>query len=1467
VDRHIFISHSSKNDDIVKKLRETIELHGNLTWVDSRELSGGDDLNATIENNIRTARHFLVVVSIEALGSEWVQREVQIALEEAKQRTDGYKVISVVLPGVNPGLLKLLFPREPVHIFVADTPTGLSDVMPRIFAALGKELPEDWESGKRMQVEPVEELILELTDPTIEEQDGVRRAAATAELTYHPADNGREISSRRYRFKAPLGPLELGEIRWYIESYYRWPTGVFKERAAETEKLLPQWGNALYTAALGGESTRAPLETWRRASGNRRFSVQVDFEPLEGIDDDQTALIREAASDLLSLPWEILRDESGFLSQGNSAVRVRRRLPNRKPTTTLKATLPIRVLLLSPRPEIDTGGNDVGYLDHRSSALPLVQAVESLGEELVKVDILHPPTFPALKSALNRAKAANDPYEIVHFDGHGVYDRRVGLGALCFEDPRDGKKLGKRLLQLVYAKELAAELRGYGVPLIYLDACQTAQAAEDPMASVAAKLLEEGIGSVVAMSHAVLVETARRFVEAFYKSLAEGQRVCDAMLAGQAELYSDRYRFKIMGAGNLELQDWFVPVLYQEKDDPQVFTVKPGEAAARLIKKRRELELGKLPAPPVHTFVGRSRMLLHLERLLEQESYGVIQGSGGMGKTVLAVELARWLVRSGRFRRAAFVSVEPHNVQDVKGVLDAAGRQLVPKYTVTEYGDDLDAALQPVERALRDNSTVIVIDNMESVLPDFAGDNPAGVADVTELLELCQRLLSAAQSCRLIFTTRESLPKPFADHKNSVELGRLSEHEAIQLVERVMADNGWEPPVSDNATTAEEVTELVETVNYHPRALVLLAREVAAGVRATTHNLTRLMAELEQRNPKDRENSLYASVELSLRRLPTEVREQVNGLAVFQGGGHLAIMAAVMGMKSDSVGAVADSLIDVGLAELQEYNYLRLDPALPAYLKLGQAPQRLAELEAVWGEALIQLVDFLYQQLAKDSTMALRTTLLELPNLLALLDRLEQQVVADSSTAEAVSDTAGSIEQLLSNLNRPQALARAVAVRKRAAAAIPEWGNASFNNERLLIERLLQQGQLQPAYEKAQALLEKAKKAGPAAYSGADYDLAMAHLLLGRVLSVGGQATPALDLLAEAQEQFEALGKRGETMASATLIEQADCLRDLGSLDEATKKYEESIKRAEKLKDFRQVAVGKGQLATIRMQQGKFAEAVAGHEEARAIFEKQNEPASVATIWHQIGMVHQEAGHCDEAEAAYRQSLEITTRINDRAGQARSLNQLGNLYDDYLNRPEEAVTFYRQAVDIAFELGDLAKEGLRRSNIANTLGKLKRYDEARQEITRAIECDRQFGHATEPWKSFDILHDIEAAAGDQSAARVAWQQARDAYLAYRQQGGYAQGGGGKLVEHVVTLVSQQKHAEVQSLLNQLANDPDAPDSFLHLIQAVTNILNGSRDPALAENPALDYDDAAEVLFLIERLKKQTPREQPTSAEE
>jgi hypothetical protein len=59
-------------------------------------------------------------------------------------------------------------------------------------------------------------------------------------------------------------------------------------------------------------------------------------------------------------------------------------------------------------------------------------------------------------------------------------------------------------------------------------------------------------------------------------------------------------------------------------------------------------------------------------------------------------------------------------------------------------------------------------------------------------------------------------------------------------------------------------------------------------------------------------------------------------------------------------------------------------------------------------------------------------------------------------------------------------------------------------------------------------------------------------------------------------------------------------------------------------------------------------------------------------------------------------------------------------------------------------------------------------------------------------------------------------------------------------------------AQVATLLQQRATDPEA--AWLHpFIGALQAVVAGSRDPALADQPELDYTMAAEILLLIESL--------------
>lgn len=1457
---HVFVSHSSKDDAFVKELRRALESFGIKTWVDSRELAGGSQLEPEIERAIETARQFVAVLSPNAVNSPWVRKEVQKALGvENGRRGEGYRVVPLLLPPIEPSALPLWFSEEPVGVKVEVTEAGgLAEALPAILAALGERLPDDWQPHRESKARPVAELKLRLKRPSIRVlAEGQRRASATAQLTYDPAEESRPAAdSREFTFTAPLGPLEADDLRWYLESYSLWPVGVFSERARRIEVQLPEWGRQLYEAATSAQSARELLADWERAGAEveRRFSVFVDERTPEGSSKEEQAASSEAASALLALPWELLHDGRTYLFHGGRPVRVRRSLAKERPEPPAPSSLPIRVLLVSPRPE----DARAAYIDHRASALPLVEALEALGE-LVELSVLTPPIYPALQASLRAADEAGTPYHVVHFDGHGVYDRERGLGALCFEDPKDAGKLDERRSELVYASPLEGEggggrkylselVRDHRVPLVFLEACETATAEDVPTASVAATLLGEGVSSVVAMSHSVLVETARRFVGAFYRNLAEGRRVGTAMLAGQQALYGDTYRGRLLGAGELHLQDWFVPVLYQEEHDPQLITRLPPEEVRALQEKQRRLSLGAVPEPPAHAFVGRSRELLALERLLHAEPWAVVRGQGGEGKTTLAAELARWLVRTARFRRAAFVSLEHYT--DARSVLDSLGQQLLPDYTVANY-PDLKQALQPVERALRDAATLVVLDNLESVLPDSEGNPPPGAAPFEDFIALFQSLLGASKATRLLFTTREALPTPFDDRRREISLGPLSREDAVRLVSDVMKLEGLEPRADDPGSDPQEVTDLVEAANRHARALVLLSREVARrGVRATTENLHQLMGDLHARFPHDRQNSLYASLELSLRRLPPETRERVKALAPFHGGAHLYVLGRVLGAEPEEVVELAGQLMEVGLAQSVGDGHLRLDPALPSYLLRETREEEQAAPRERWAKAMAELTTFVYQQQFEDVGLATRLTLLELPNMLAMLrgDELE-------AAPQTAVELAGRVEKLLSNLGRRQALAEAVTVRERAAKRLTGWGHAQFEAERAKIERLLERGEVPAAYEAASGLLRRSLATDEGAYAEAAYDLAMAHAMLGRVMQAGGAVDEALPLSVNALHRFEALASGGLTfaarMATVALTDIGDGLVELGRLDEAAEAYEESDRRSEELGHQRQSAVAKGQLGSVRLLQGRYQEALAAFEEARRTFEGLGEPRTVAAMWHQIGVVHRRAAQHEQAERAYRLSLAIEVQQRNPAGEADSLCELGTLYDD-MGRPEEAVRCFRQAADIYVRLQDHLKEGAVRNNLGGTLLGLGRYDEARRELLSAIEFKSHYGHAAENWKTWDLLRRLEEAVGDAEAAAREWKRAVESYLAYRRAGGYATTPAAQVCAAAAGAIASGDTSELEQSLSQALRG-ETHAWARAMFPKVMTVLRGERNPSLANDPGLDYDDAAELLLLIEGL--------------
>jgi tetratricopeptide (TPR) repeat protein len=273
------------------------------------------------------------------------------------------------------------------------------------------------------------------------------------------------------------------------------------------------------------------------------------------------------------------------------------------------------------------------------------------------------------------------------------------------------------------------------------------------------------------------------------------------------------------------------------------------------------------------------------------------------------------------------------------------------------------------------------------------------------------------------------------------------------------------------------------------------------------------------------------------------------------------------------------------------------------------------------------------------------------------------------------------------------------------------------------------------------------------------------------------------------------------------------------------------------------------------LRQGRYAEALGFYAEAQGIFESLGEPTSVANIWHQIGMVHSTAGQFEKAERAYRQSLVINVQMKDLEGEAGSLYELGSLYEN-IGHIEEAVAFYKQVVDICVKLRNPYREGMARAALAFSLINLQRYDDARRELLRAIECKKLYGHAVGIWDTWDILRNLEQAIGDSQAAHQARQQAIESYLAYRRASGQSRTLGAQLCAIAAQVIPQGDTTKLEQALAQLSEAETTPPSGKLLIHNLQAILKGERDPALADDPNLEYDDAVELILLLEALNAQ-----------
>ena len=98
-------------------------------------------------------------------------------------------------------------------------------------------------------------------------------------------------------------------------------------------------------------------------------------------------------------------------------------------------------------------------------------------------------------------------------------------------------------------------------------------------------------------------------------------------------------------------------------------------------------------------------------------------------------------------------------------------------------------------------------------------DDPDVVVMVEQLVTLASDLIRVGET-RDVFTSREPLPEPFAEHE--LVLGELKSDDAVELIRAAARPSDGEPPA------AADLASLTEAVAGHAGSLLCLAGEVAS---------------------------------------------------------------------------------------------------------------------------------------------------------------------------------------------------------------------------------------------------------------------------------------------------------------------------------------------------------------------------------------------------------------------------------------------------------------------------------------------------------------------------------------------------------------------------------------------------------------------------------------------------------------
>ncbi len=725
------------------------------------------------------------------------------------------------------------------------------------------------------------------------------------------------------------------------------------------------------------------------------------------------------------------------------------------------------------------------------------------------------------------------------------------------------------------------------------------------------------------------------------------------------------------------------------------------ELQRALLRHEVERPRTNLPAP-VTSLVGRAGAVASVSALLGSSRLVTLTGPGGVGKTSLAVEVARslvpgvadgvWLVELAGLDRVDGDGVEGDRVAGAVAAVVGVREEVAPGLAA--------GLVDRVAEAFRGRDVLLVLDNCERLVGAVAG--------------VVARLLRAVPGLRVLATSQE--PLGIAGESVWV-VPPLEPADAVRLfAERVSAAV---PGFSVTAGNRAVVERICGRLDGLPLALELAATRVRAlGVEGLLERLDDRFRVLSG-GPRDapaRQRALRAMIDWSWDLLGPAERAVLRRLAVVVEGCDLEAAEAIC--AGDGVDDVLESLsklVDRSLVVVSPGDRVRYR-LLESVADYGR--ERLVEA-GEWDAVRARHADH-YRALAERAGPELRG-----PDQLRWLARLDADaanlraaVAGDAGAARALAwywFLRGRVREARDALDGPWRLGFSVL----AGGPVQDPGVVADPRARWFLGYVFSTvGDMVAGEKLTDSALEEfvaeGDEWGVAAALSDRFSQAMAR----------GDFDTARDAAERAERTFVRLGDRwGRLQASFALGTLAQ-LR--GDYDTAARVHRQGLELARELRSWPEVSYTLSWLGRVALLTGDFAEARALHEQARRIAADQGFSPGEMYAETGLALVARRVGDLDEADRLLARLHDWHRQVGFEAGATLVLAEQGFVAEQR-GDVDKALRLQRAGLELARRVGDPRAVALACEGLAGAEALAGRHEEAARLLGVATGHRRSVG--------------------------------------------------------------------------------------------------------------------------------------------